>query len=512
MATTKEYKDLTPAAEIDSAALVALAQPGKSELETTTVEDLSAAVADTLQNGALAELESAVSLGKRELAKRLQEKGSDGASENETLIQLADRLNNLVIDGERTNILGPIVSSADPESIPSNRLPFNFRFLNDGYLAISAGATLYLVPPGQYNDVDDMIAAAAASMPLQNTSPAQAYIGRSQDGNTLICWTGGDYFELYSVDYDAPSISFIKKIEGISVYNNEPAASVSNDRTLIAYCNDGYAVMAQVDNVAQSVNICNYSSPVETFFDEEAKRVFSVASGYGIFYATYEISDGSIAVTNKVKLMDNLGFFVPQAKCLIYSATDDTTNWADLIYHPKLGVCELRNDFKRMEIALNQVANDETGNHNINSGPRSFFGALNFPVLPKENGQFLLLPPAHEACEIVYDPAAHTLSKKNDYVAAISNVLGDGSTVVFVLGHTKNREILAIFDWSVKYWKEFSKFRKSPISDVKMLGQRRTVNSVETKMLCPSFPKDRIDAGYYDVQTNTVELEPEAQQ
>lgn len=132
--------------------------------------------------------------------------------------------------------------------------------------------------------------------------------------------------------------------------------------------------------------------------------------------------------------------------------------------------------------------------------------------MPKENGQFLLLPPAHEACEIVYDPAAHTLSKKNDYVAAISNSLDDGSTVAFVLGHTKNREILAIFDWSLKYWKEFSMFRKFPISDVKMLGQRRTVNSVETKMLCPSFPKDRIDAGYYDVQTNTVELEPEAEQ
>lgn len=517
MATTKEYKDLTPAAEIDSAALVALAQPGKSELETTTVEDLSAAVADTLQNGALAELESAVSLGKRELAKRLQEKGSDGASENETLIQLADRLNNLVIDGERTNILGPIVSSADPESIPANRTPFNFRFLNDGYLAISAGANLYLVPPGQYNDVDDMIASAAASVSLQNTTPTQAFIGRSQDGNTLICWTGGDYFEVYSVDYDTPSISFVKKIEGISVSSNQPGVTISNDQQLIAYNYQGRPVIALVEKVSQTADVSAYSDlAIDIFFDEPSNRIFYMQESRGTFYATYQVTEGVVTVTNKANIFPNIGFFVPQARIIVYSATDNNTDWKDLIFHPKLYVCELANDFNRLEITLNQILNDDTSSSYIyaGNGPRIFCGALNFPVLPKENGQFLLLPPAHEACEIVYDSSAHTLSKKNNFVSAIPSSCSNGTSsyLKFALGYTKNNEILTLFDTTSDRWQTFYNIRKNPVSDIKMLGQRRTINSVETLMLLPFFPKDRIDAGYYDVQTNTIALEPEAEQ
>ena len=522
MATTKEYKDLNPAAEIAPEALVALAQPGKSELETTTVEELSAAVADTLQNGALAELESAVSLGKRELAQRLQEKGSEGASAGETLIQLADRLNNLAIDGEKNNLLGQIVMLGESESIPSTRKPFNFRFLKNGYVAIAAGANLYLVPPGKYDSLEEMISAAVAQTAFQSTG-AYTYIGRSQDGNTLICVAGNYTYEIYDVNYDTPALTFIKSISGVyaNEFSQHPGLAISNDRTLCTgqivsynanlylFKTDDTAVQVQID-----AGLSSSKKIRDVMFDEEANRVF-FAGNVGLYAYDYSVTEGAITGTQSKIRSNSYARFIHECYAATFVSSSENQDVQDGITTPRIHVLELRNSYKQLSLPLKQVMNawGDTGQY-MSKVALMPAGCLNYPV-KQEGSKYQLMLPGHIANEIVYDAEAHTLTKKYDYVNAINQkwVYSNGLITMFHCIAESSGGVLCFPGASnAVEWNGLGTIANWPISGVKVIGQQRQVNGGTVNMVMPIFPNEAVEAGYYDQQTRTVELEPEAEQ
>lgn len=98
--TAKQYTDLTKTTSINSSDLVAVAQSDKTELQATTVSDLASAVGELNQTGALAELSLATSIGKNLLAQRLNEKGVQNITPNNTLIEMADAVDKLpTVDG-----------------------------------------------------------------------------------------------------------------------------------------------------------------------------------------------------------------------------------------------------------------------------------------------------------------------------------------------------------------------------------------------------------------------------
>lgn len=520
MATTKEYKDLNKAAGIAPEALVALAQPGKSELESATVKNLSAAVADTLQNGAMAELESAVSLGKQELAKRLQEKGSEGASASETLIQLADRLNNLVVDGEKNNLLGQIVMLGEEENIPNTMKPFNFRFLKNGYVAIAAGANLYLVPPGKYDSLEEMISAAVAQTAFQTMGDPYVYIGRSQDGNTLICWTGGSSYEIYDVNYETPAITFIKAIDGVSFVtgNEHPGLGISNDRTLFTGTFSNYIYLGKTEDPTQRVNVkdgyAGYFDYIrDVLFDEQNNRVFFVST-YGIHQYQYTVSENSI--TGKLTNIHDNGYarFIHECYAATFVSSSENQDVQDGITNPGISVIELRNNYKKLLLPLKQVMN-AWGDPSFYMERTAYMpaGGMNYPV--KQNGsQYQLMLPGHIANEIVYDAEAHTLTQKHDYVNAINQKwMYNGKVSMLHCIAESSRGVLCFPSTdSSAYWKSLSRVANWPISEVKVIGQQRKVNGGTVNMVLPIFPNEAVEAGYYDVQTRTAELEPEAEQ
>ncbi len=511
----KEINDLAPVSSLSPTAQFAIQMPGAQEAQRTSLDLISKTVASTLETGALAELQTAVSLGKNALAQRLTEKGAPSTPQD-SLISMADKLNNLVIENEKQNILGPIVLDASMVGISGERSPFNFRFLNDGYVAVAAGPTLFLIPPGKYENIEAACQAQVAQVNFQTAPSGYVWLGRSRDGNTLIAWTGGTTFEIYDVNYQTPALTFVKAISGISVYSNMPAASISNDRSLFAWYNGwGDVRLAKVDNPEQFCNLrgSDSSGVIDSMFDDENHRVFTLGQGsYDdrtvsyLYEDVYTVTEDGITSVTK-SLGPKRGFFFHQADILINCVPDSSVQLPDRITRPKLQVLELMNNYNVLEIELPQCFSSNSPA----SADTAYFlsGCLGFPILSVGENKWQLFPPAHSLSEMVYDAAAHTLTKKFNYTAAVVNTWNMTSTLNFFFNpwQTPSGGVIEVRSNNESYtWKSFNQEAAYPVSGVKFLGQVRTVNEKTTELLPNTFPTDRVEAGYYDLETRYIEL------
>ena len=122
----KQYNDLNSTKVVNSADKVALAQEDKTELVTTTVADLANAVGELNKAGALSELSLATSIGKNLLAQRLNEKGVECAP-TDTLVSMADKVNSLVIDGQKTSLIGKLITAVQNTY---NSKKYTFQYCN----------------------------------------------------------------------------------------------------------------------------------------------------------------------------------------------------------------------------------------------------------------------------------------------------------------------------------------------------------------------------------------------
>ena len=513
--TLKEINDLEPVSSLSPTAQFAMQMPGAQEAQRTSLDLISKTVASTLETGALAELQTAVSLGKNALAQRLTEKGAPSTAKD-SLISMADKLNNLVIDNARQNILGPIANSGTLTAISGERLPLNFRFLNDGYVALAAGPTLFLIPPGKYDNVEAACQAQVAQVNFQTAPSGEVWLGRSRDGNTLIAWTGGTTFEIYDVNYQTPALTFVKAISGISVYDNAPAASISNDRSLFAWYNGRNDVrLAKVDNPEQFCKLRGGDGyeVIDSMFDEENHRIFTLGKGSyddrsvkHLYEDVYTVTEDGITSVTK-SLGQKRGFFFHQGGFLINCVPDSSVQLPDRITRPKLQVLELMNNYNVLEIELPQCFNSNSPS----SADTAYFlsGCLGFPILSVGENKWQLFPPAHGLSEIVYDAAAHTLTKKFNYTAAVVNTWNRTSSLNFFFNpwQTPSGGVIEVRFSNDSYaWKSFKQEAAYPVSGVKFLGQVRTVNDKKTEILPISFPADRVEAGYYDLETKYIEL------
>lgn len=165
-ANAKEYKDLTPATSIDSNAQVALAQPNETELQTTTVTNLAEKVQEINTDGPLAELELATAIGKQQLAEALTEKGVSTTA-SETLVQMADKVQNLQVSEGIDNIKGYYVNgnSTMPGTLPTGASNMrSFRNPKTGDSIVLLGTVIYCIPNGEYDSLSAFLAAATKTL------------------------------------------------------------------------------------------------------------------------------------------------------------------------------------------------------------------------------------------------------------------------------------------------------------------------------------------------------------
>ena len=515
--TLKEINDLEPVSSLSPTAQFAIQMPGAQEAQRTSLDLISKTVASTLETGALAELQTAVSLGKNALAQRLTEKGAPSTAKD-SLISMADKLNNLVIDNARQNILGPIANSGTLTAISGERLPLNFRFLNDGYVALAAGPTLFLIPPGKYDNVEAACQAQVAQVNFQTAPSGEVWLGRSRDGNTIIAWTGGTSFEIYDVNYQTPALTFVKVINNITVYRSEtPAASISNDRSLFAWYNGwGDMRLAKVDNPEQFCKLRGSDgyNVNDCMFDEDNNKIFtlgqwisSISSRKALYEDVYNVSEEGITSV-ATSLGSFVSFFFPQAKIAINFVEDFSVVFPDQITKPKMQVLELSNNYNVLEIELPQVINCETTSR---LGERACFipGLFGFPISQIGANKWKFELPVHGANEIVYDAQAHSLTKQFDYVSVIPSSWTYGTSNLsffFAVWQTNAGGIVELRGSNSSYRGAFSQEAAHPVSNIKHLGQIRTVNGEKIENIFPSWPLERVNAGYYDLETKYIEL------
>ena len=110
MALQKRIDELDAATQVNSTDMFAVAQSGSNEAVRATTSQIAAAVQELNEGGALTELIYATSQGKNLLAQNLTNKGVPTES-SETIIQMANKVDNLIILDDAANRKGCIAKS-----------------------------------------------------------------------------------------------------------------------------------------------------------------------------------------------------------------------------------------------------------------------------------------------------------------------------------------------------------------------------------------------------------------
>lgn len=165
MATAKTIQQLDPATGVSLTDQLALAQATGQEARRGSVSQLVSPVAEALSKGALVELEYATSQGKNAIATALTNKGVQSTAAD-TLIQMADKVNNLEVDTTTENIVGRYSTTSNPTVAGGSQYGKFFRNMFTGDMVITKGSVLYFTPQGDYNSIDDIIAGATHTVDL----------------------------------------------------------------------------------------------------------------------------------------------------------------------------------------------------------------------------------------------------------------------------------------------------------------------------------------------------------
>lgn len=313
MANAKTYNELNQASAVNASDLVAVAQADKTELQKTTVSDLANAVGELNQAGALAELSLATSIGKNLLAQRLNEKGVQNITPNNTLIEMADAVDKLQTT-ESVQLLKDNIITNVQNDVYANTLslqPFSACRLPNAYTAIYAVDKIYVSKTfGEYNSISDVLNNAEMSISVHTPGSLtrnRAYITCSRDGKTIITHAFDDAgtVDIYDVNYTTKQLTYVKSITGVTLYNNTCHMAIKNDRSLIAWYKswDSGTFIAKVDDltvISDSLNVNASGQGSVLAFDEDTDALYIYATYSDAIYlhtANYTYTGDAITFT-----------------------------------------------------------------------------------------------------------------------------------------------------------------------------------------------------------------------
>lgn len=201
MAITKQIDELNNASSLNSSDFLPISQSGQTEATKTTIGDLASAIGELNETGALSELTLSTSIGKNAIAQALTGKGVQ-TSPNETLIHMANKINMLPVSITDVRFRQGLILSVNQRGCTQTGYTVR-RLANGGYIVYNA-SEIGVVPPGDYNDLPDLI---AHWHKVDTTSSFENYIANaSTDCNTLIYasqvyGTNISTYSLYNVDW-----------------------------------------------------------------------------------------------------------------------------------------------------------------------------------------------------------------------------------------------------------------------------------------------------------------------
>lgn len=335
----KQYNDLNNTKVVNSADKVALAQDNQTELVTTTVGDLANAVGELNQAGALSELSLATSIGKNLLAQRLNEKGVECAP-TDTLVYMADKVNSLVIDGQKTALIGKLITAVQNTY---NSKKYTFQYCNakkgqmgDVIILDQEANTLSYVRNGDYNTIDAAILAATSTITLpaaSNTSRMRA-LGISQNERFLITDIDDNKLHIYEIDKVAGTLTLKHDITTTATIlvgadqgqgSSLQSLSVTNDGDKYVFWNaQGGTTIGSV-SLAKELNASWSGFYYNQLFFIEGTDFVGIAPGSQFGYRKIKYNFDAETVQTFQGLSGQVGtaFFEPRSQLLVSSQIEN---------------------------------------------------------------------------------------------------------------------------------------------------------------------------------------------
>lgn len=534
MANAKTYNELNQAGAVNASDLVAVAQSDKTELQKTTVGDLANAVGELNQAGALAELSLATSIGKNLLAQRLNEKGVQNITPNNTLIEMADAVDKLQTTEDASLLKNRLILNANVTNKDTAGLsPFSFCRLHDDYVAVQAAGKIYVYEKSGYSSVADALAGATMVADVKNKPGSLAYITSSQDGKTLLtrAFDADNTIDIYDVDYTNKQITYVKSITGFAMYRNYAELAIKNDRSLIACINtDPYIKICSVDDTSKFVVVRAdvTSSNIEFAFSEQEDMLYLYTSYdnhrlYRIAYtigdtisATYTYETLSYTNSNDMFYLDKctlLMFKYSGSVDLIDQIGDDygSSSLQTAVYKQGIFVSSVRLPI----LVFSGLQNTLSVYSSYYKGSSQYKLVFNFPVLDTitVTGSIYKIKYAYPNLEVIYDASNNMLKNEpmfyiDNYaldvpMGSVQRVLmyksSDGNTYGFTTVSQTRPDADNIYPG-------YRIFEVTQTSDDKILGLKWSVNNKTAHYLRNQFTQVDIKSGKFDLTTKQVEI------
>ena len=335
MATTKQIDELNRAAALNNGDILAVAQADKDEAQGVPVSMLAQKVADLNTQGALTELALATSIGKNLLAQRLNEKGVECAP-TDTLVSMADKVNSLVIDGQKTALIGKLITAVENTN---NSKRYTFQYCNakkgqmaDVIILDQAANTLSYVRNGDYNTIDAAILAATSTITLpaaSSTSRVRA-LGISQNEKFLITDIDDNKLHIYEIDKVAGTLTLkhdITTTATVLAGTNQGGSgslqslSVTNDGDKYVFWNaQGGTTIGSV-SLAKELNASWSSFYYSQLFFIEGTDFVGIAptSDFGYRKIKYDFDAETVQTFQNISGKVGTAFFEPRSQLLVSS-------------------------------------------------------------------------------------------------------------------------------------------------------------------------------------------------
>lgn len=307
MATNaKEINELNAAASVGSTDFIPLSQSGGTEAVKATVEQVSSAVADVLSDGALAELEYATSQGKNAIATALTSKGV-ATTASETLIQMADKVNNLAVENSVEQVRGLYMKQNSSGTTQLGvSYPRIFKNIATRDTILLLGTIAYYIPNGSYASWDEFLAGATFTLDISQEDPSYTFDLRyeafavSEDfTKLLVTVNNSDLHQIYSI---SSSTGFTKLHE----FTKELVVSTSNYKGFGVRNDGNYVVYGTASKELSIYNVTTATDYTTTFpststtFAYLASVLMKDTTLY-IFAATQYSSSGYSPLIGKIK-------------------------------------------------------------------------------------------------------------------------------------------------------------------------------------------------------------------
>ena len=298
MANAKTYNDLNQATEVNDTDKLALAQSGKQELVTATVDQVAQKVANIVSTDQVTEIVTDLGMGKQIMAQKLQDKGLD-VTASDTLVQMANKVDTLDVVGAKEYVIGNAVTIEQASYGVGSygmRIPLTKYFIC--FTSASAPYTIGLYGPNADETAMELKSSLVLTDMTTIANPSSLYWTFCSNPKYVLFSNHKQQFMLEISDSAELSL---KWTHTISTSNAEVPALISRDgNNYVTNYGNSWYVRNNEGTVINSTSIYTgyATTALELYMDENNTSLFGVHSGASAatFMGTVDWTTGALTL------------------------------------------------------------------------------------------------------------------------------------------------------------------------------------------------------------------------